>query len=70
MVDKLRAWEAYRENKLHLPPGYSLEFGADVLLLRRDLGPMVATFSARGALPSEVSRVAWADYEERHRKPA
>ena len=33
MVDNVAALDAYREGKLPLPPGYSLEYGADVLLL-------------------------------------
>jgi hypothetical protein len=69
-VHKLKAWEAYRENRLSLPPGYSLEFGADVLVLRRDVGSLVAMFSARGAVPCEVSRIAWADHRDRSREPA
>jgi hypothetical protein len=61
-VEKLTALEAYRAGKLHLAPGYELEHVADVLLLRRDDGSVVATFSARGATPSEVVRTAEEDY--------
>ena len=61
-VEKFTALEAYRQGKLYLVPGYELEFGADVLLLRRDDGSVVATFSARGATPAEVVRTAEADY--------
>lgn len=61
-IEKLTALEAYRAGKLHLPPGYELEHGADVLLLRRDDGSVVAAFSARGATPSEVVRTAEEDY--------
>ncbi len=60
-VEKFTALEAYRQGKLYLAPGYKLEFGADVLLLRRDDGSVVATFSARGATPAEVVRTAGAD---------
>ena len=47
MADKLTALEAHREGKLYLPPGYRVEYGAAVLLLRRGNGSVVATFSAR-----------------------
>lgn len=61
-LEKFTALEAHRAGKLHLAPGYELEHGADVLLLRRDDGSVVATFSARGATPSEVARTAEEDY--------
>ena len=61
-IEKLTALEAYRAGKLHLPPGYELLYGADVLLLRRDDGSVVAALSARGATPSEVARTAEVDY--------
>ncbi len=61
-ADKLTALEAHHAGKLYLPPGYEVEHGADVLLLRRDDGSVVAAFSARGATPSEVARTAEADY--------
>jgi len=48
MVENVAALDAYREGKLTLPPGYGLEYGADVLLLRREGGSVVAAFSARG----------------------
>ena len=51
-VEKFTALEAHRAGKLHLAPGYELEHGVDVLLLRRDDGSVVAAFSARGATPS------------------
>ena len=35
---KFTAVEAYDAGKLRLPPGYELEYGADVFLLRRDDG--------------------------------
>jgi hypothetical protein len=54
-IEKPTALEAYRAGKLYLPPGYELEYGADVLLLRRDDGSVVAAFSARAATPSEVA---------------
>lgn len=61
-VEKFTALEAHRAGKLHLAPGYSLEYGADVLLLRRNDGSVVATFSTRGATPSVVARTAEEDY--------
>ena len=62
MVDNVSALDAYREGKLPLPPGYTIEHGADVLLLRRGGGSVVAAFSARGAKPKEVKRTAWDDH--------
>jgi hypothetical protein len=56
------AWAAYRADKMPLPPGYDLEYGADVLLLRRADGSTVAAFSASGVVPSEVAHVAEEDY--------
>jgi len=65
--EKLTALEAHRAGKLYLPPGYELEHGADVLLLRRRDGSMAAAFGATGATPSEVARTAEEDYR-RHGK--
>jgi hypothetical protein len=61
-AEKFTALEAHRAGKLHLAPGYALEYGADMLLLRRNDGSVVTTFSARGATPSEVARAAVVDY--------
>jgi hypothetical protein len=61
-IEKLTALEVYRAGKLHLAPGYELEYGADVMLLRRDDGSVVAAFSARGTTPSEVASTAEEDY--------
>ncbi len=61
-VEKLTALDAHQAGKLYLPPSYKLEHGADVLLLRRGNGSVVAAFSARGAIPSEGARTAEADY--------
>jgi hypothetical protein len=52
----------HQADRLHLPPGYELNYGADVLLLLRDDGSVVAAFSARGTTPSEVARTAEEDY--------
>ncbi len=51
-----------REDEL-LPPGYRLERDADVFVLRRRDGSMVAAFSAQGADPAEVFAEAWEDSE-------
>jgi hypothetical protein len=64
-AEKFTALEAHHAGKLHLAPGYELEYGADVLLLRRNDGSVVATFSARGATPAEVARTAEEDYMTR-----
>jgi hypothetical protein len=54
----VRGWEG------DLPPGYSLSEGdADVLLLLRPCGSVVAAFSAQGADPLEVIAAAWEDHE-------
>jgi len=60
-VEKLRVLEAYRAGKLSLPPGYSLEFDADLILLRKG-GATVAAFSVvPAATPSQVTKAAWED---------
>ena len=64
VAERLTAKDAYREGKLSLPPGYGLEYGANVLLLRREDGSVAAAFGARGTAPSEVVRTA----EEDHRR--
>ncbi len=66
VAQRLTAKDAYLEGRLPLPPGYGLEHGADVLLLRRADGSVAATFSARGAAPAEVARTA----EKDHKRPA
>ena len=50
-------WEEY------LPPGYSLRTDPDLLVLLRPDGSVVASFSARGAVPLEVIAAAWEDFE-------
>ncbi len=69
-IEKVTALEAYGAGKFSLPPGFELEHGADVLLLLRDDGSVVATFSARGATPSEVVRTAEEDYRTRGKSTA
>ena len=61
MKERITAWAAYRVGKMPLPPRYDLEYGADVLLLRRADGSTVAAFSASGVAPSEVARIAEED---------
>ena len=63
MVENVAALDAYREGELPLPPGYTIEHGADVLLVRREGGTVVAAFSARGATAKEVKRTAWDDHK-------
>jgi hypothetical protein len=64
MAKNVSALDAYRVGKLLLPPGYAIEHGADVLLLRREGGSVVAAFSARGATAKEVKRTAWDDHKQ------
>jgi hypothetical protein len=53
-----------------LPPGYELEHGADVLLLRRGDGSVAATFSARGVTPAQVTKTAEEDHRRNRRRTA
>jgi hypothetical protein len=69
VAQRLTAKDAYLEGKLSLPPGYGLEHGADVLLLRRADGSVAATFSAKGAAPAEVARTAEGDHRGTTRGP-
>jgi hypothetical protein len=50
---------------LQLPLGYWTEGDADVIVLYRSDGSVVATFSARGADAGEIERAATEDYENR-----
>jgi hypothetical protein len=70
MRERLTSWDAYLAGRTHLPPGYELEYGTDVLVLRRADGSTVAAFSARGMVPSEVVRVAGEDYRANGRSSA
>ena len=70
MAQRLTAKDAYLEGKLSLPPGYGLEHGADVLLLRRADGSVAATFSAEGAAPAKVARTAEGDHDRNDKRPA
>ena len=70
MAQRPTAKDAHREGSLPLPPGYGLEHGAGVLLLRRADGSVAATFSAEGAAPEEVARTAEGDHERNGKRPA
>jgi hypothetical protein len=70
MMERITGWAAYRAGKMPLPPGYELEHGANVLLLRREDGSMVAAFSASGMAPSEVVRQAEKDERTRGKSSA
>jgi hypothetical protein len=61
MTTKMSALAAYRMGKLVLPYGYAIEHGADVPLLRRGDGSVVAAFGANTP-PSQVVRVAERDF--------
>jgi len=70
VAEKLTVLEAYREGRLALPTGYTLEHGADALLLRREDGSVVAVFSVRGAISSDVAKIAWHDHHEKSKSTA
>ena len=59
MVKPVTALDAHRDGELLLPPGYTLEHGADVLLLRRADGSVAAAFNAGKATSSEVEKDTW-----------
>jgi hypothetical protein len=63
MVENVLALDAFRGGELPLPPGYTIEHGADVLLVRREGNTVVAAFSAGGATAQEVKRTAWDDHK-------
>ncbi len=65
ITTRTTALTAYLAGKMTLPPGYGLEHGANVLLLRRRDGSVVATFSARDVAPAKVARTAEADRQAR-----
>ncbi|MCA1718523.1 MAG: hypothetical protein LC781_17445 [Actinobacteria bacterium] len=63
-IEAPRSWLPHME--LALPPGYYLERDPDLLILKEGREDrFVAAFSARGAIPSEVARVAKDDYSAR-----
>jgi hypothetical protein len=70
MVEIVTALDAYRDGKLLLPPGYTIEHGADVLLLRREGGSVVGAFNAGRATSVEVEKNAWDDHRQSNRSTA
>ena len=68
-MEKMTVLEAYRAGKLSLPPGYDLEFDADMILLRND-DATVAAFGVASATPSEVTKAAWENYTRGRNNPA
>jgi hypothetical protein len=60
-----------QERGLYLPSGYRLDELAvrDLVILRRPDGSEVTVFSATGADPKEVERVAWEDFRGRVKSP-
>ena len=67
MTTKMSALGAYLTGKASLPYGYAVERGADVLLLRRGDGSVVATFGVAKTPPSEVARIAEQDFRSNRR---
>lgn len=67
MTTKMSALGAYLTGKANLPYDYVVERGADVLLLRRGDGSVVATFGAANTTPSEVARIAEQDFHSNRR---
>jgi hypothetical protein len=66
ITTRMTALTAYLAGKITLPPGYGLEHGANVLLLRRKDGSVVATFYARDVAPAKIERTAEDDYRARN----
>jgi hypothetical protein len=66
MAIKMTALAAYLGGKLLLPPGYGIEHGADVMVLRRSDGSVVAAFVAASTPPAKVVRLAERDFRARH----
>ena len=62
MAIKMTALAAYLGGKLLLPPGYRIEHGADVMVLRRGDGSVVAAFAAASTPPAKVVRLAERDF--------
>ena len=67
---KLTALDAHYAGKLCLPPGYYTQCDAEMLLLHRADGSMVAGFVAGRTAPSEVVMVAEEDYRVSAREHA
>jgi hypothetical protein len=50
MAENVSALDTYREGELPLPPGYTIERGADVMLVRREGGSLVAAFHRKSCM--------------------
>lgn len=61
-MEKLTVLEAHRGGKLAPPPGYRLEFDADMIVLRGKGGAIVAAFGVADATPSGVTKAAREDH--------
>ena len=70
MVKPVTALDAHRDGELLLLLGYTLEHGADVLLLRQAGGSVAAAFNAGKATSSQVEKDAWEDYERTNKETA
>ena len=64
VVVRLTSNRSMAYESLSLPDGYWIERDADVLVLHRPDGSIVATFSAGGADLNEIERVAREDAEQ------
>jgi hypothetical protein len=60
-MDKPTVLEAYVAGRLALPPGYDLQFDADIILLRED-DAVVAAFGVADTTPSGVTKAPWEDH--------
>jgi hypothetical protein len=60
-MDKPTVLEAYVAGMQGQPPGYDLQFDADMILLRKD-DAVVAAFGVADATPSGVTKAAWEDH--------
>jgi hypothetical protein len=65
---KLTALAAHYAGKLFLPPGYHIQSDAEMLMLRRANGSMVAGFVGGHSAPSEVVKMAEEDYRASNRE--
>lgn len=56
--------------EIELPPAYWLELDADLVVLHRPDGSVVAAFSAMGAEPAEVAAEASTDADREGKRPS
>jgi hypothetical protein len=67
MVENVSALDAYLEGELPLPPRYAIEHGADVLLVRREGGSVVALQRrGRDARRGEADRLGRPQAKHQH----